>query len=55
MLLAACPIAALGIPPPRPPARMTAAREPHEDRRRHMLDLAATYRRAADTLALTSE
>ena len=29
----------------------TAAREPHEDRRRHMLELAAQYQRPADTLA----
>ena len=32
----------------------TAAREPHEDRRRHMLELAAQYQRAADTLAASA-
>jgi len=31
--------------------REIAAREPHEDRRRHMLELAAQYQRAADGLA----
>jgi|RhiMetdeSRZDD1v2_1073273.scaffolds.fasta_scaffold473642_3 hypothetical protein len=32
----------------------TAAREPHEDRRRHLLELAAQYQRAADALAAPS-
>jgi len=34
--------------------RETAARETHEDRRRHMLELAAQYQRAADTLAASA-